>query len=251
MAKIATDFVLSLELRHDQVQSFDVYPFCLPAVRFLHRLKVHPKITIITGENGAGKSTLIEALAISLGLNAEGGSRNFRFNTWSSHSELNEYLRVAKGVRRPKDAFFFRAESFFNVATEIEELDAPDAAGRRVIDSYGGKSLHEQSHGESFMSLLNRRFRAHGLYLLDEPEAALSPQRQLAAFKRIYELALEGSQFVIATHSPILMAFPQAFLYQISDDGIRQVQYTNTQHFRVMHEFTSNPGEFIKALTVG
>ena len=192
---ISTQFVSRISLQRDKVESFDHYPFSLPAFRGLDQIDLHPKMTIFVGENGSGKSTLLEAVAVSLGFNAEGGGKNFRFDTRPSHSPLHEYLRVAKGVRRPKDGFFLRAESFFNVATEIERLDS-EPGGGRIISSYGGRSLHEQSHGEAFLALVTNRFRGDGLYILDEPEAALSPQRQLAVLSRIHDLVDEGSQFI-------------------------------------------------------
>lgn len=244
---ISTQYVSSLALRHDTLDSFERFPFSLPSVRHLDRLDLHPKVTYFIGENGSGKSTLLEALAVSLGFNAEGGSKNFNFGTRRSHSELHEHLRVAKGFRRPKDGFFLRAESFFNVATEIENLDR-GPGGPPIINSYGGISLHEQSHGESFLALLMKRFRGKGLYLLDEPEAALSPQRQLAVLARIHNLIMDDSQFVIATHSPILMAYPDARIYQFGASGISEVTYRDTEHYRVTHDFLADPERMMQVL---
>jgi predicted ATPase len=241
-AMIAQSFVHHLSLNRDKVSSFDHYPFNLPAVRSLDRLELHPRMTVFVGENGAGKSTLLEALAVSLGFNPEGGSRNFAFGTRVSHSALHECLRVAKGVRRPRDGFFLRAESFFNVATEIENL------GAGLLEAYGGVSLHEQSHGEAFLALLTHRMRGNGLYLLDEPEAALSPQRQLAALSRIHDLVLDGSQFVIATHSPILMAYPDAWIYQFGAEGVKRVTLEETEHYQVTHAFMANPERMLRVL---
>jgi predicted ATPase len=238
---LASQFVFHLALQRDKVESFDRYPFNLPAVRTLDRLELHPQVTFFVGENGSGKSTLLEALAVALGFNAEGGSRNFNFGTRASHSVLHEYLRVARGFKRPRDGWFLRAESFFNVATEIEKLDAEPAAAPPVIDAYGGHSLHEQSHGESFLTLLTERFGGRSLFLLDEPEAALSPQRQLDALKRLHTLVRQGSQFVIATHSPIFMAYPDAWVYRFDADGIHRVGYEDTEHFRVMRDFMADP----------
>lgn len=233
----------------EKVSSFDRYPFALPAVRHLDALTLHPCVSFFIGENGSGKSTLLEAMAVAWGFNAEGGSKNFRFGTRASHSELHEYLRLTKGIRRPKDGFFLRAESFFNLATEIEQLDAdPTLALPPVIDSYGGRSLHEQSHGESFLSLLINRFGGNGLYILDEPEAALSPQRQLAVLSRIHDLVLQDSQFIIATHSPILMAYPNATIYSLSADGIEKVKYEETEHYQVTREFLMNPKRMLDIL---
>lgn len=244
---LASQFVFHLALKRDKVESFDCYPFNLPAVRTLDRLELHPQVTFFVGENGSGKSTLLEALAVSLGFNAEGGSRNFNFGTRVSHSVLHDYLRVAKGVKRWRDGWFLRAESFFNVATEIERLD-DGPGGPPVIGAYGGRSLHEQSHGESFLKLLHQRFGARGLYLLDEPEAALSPQRQLEALARLHELARQGAQFVIATHSPILMAYPDAWIYRFDADGIHRVGHEDTEHFRVMREFMADPCRMLERL---
>ena len=244
---LSTQFILSLTLQRDKVESFDRYPFNLPAVRTLDKLEMHPKVTFLVGENGSGKSTLLEALAVSLGFNAEGGSKNFNFGTRLSHSELHEYLRVAKGYKQPRDGFFLRAESFFNVATEIENLDA-GPGGAPIISGYGGKSLHEQSHGESFLALLMNRFGRQGLYLLDEPEAALSPQRQLAALARLHELAQQQSQFVIATHSPLLMAYPDAWIYQCTPDGVQRVAYEDTEHYRVTRAFMADPQRMLRSL---
>ncbi|WP_338766736.1 AAA family ATPase [Massilia sp. METH4] len=230
-----------MTLRREAVPGFDRYPFSLPAVKHLDVLTFHPAVTFIVGENGSGKSTLLEAIAVALGYNAEGGSRNFRFDTRASHSPLHEYVRISRGYRKPRDGWFLRAESFFNVATEIERLDEDPAGGPPVIDSYGGHSLHEQSHGESFMTLLTRRFGGQGLYVLDEPEAALSPQRQLAALQQIHRLVKAGSQFIIATHSPILMAYPDARIYACLPDGLRRTDYEDTEHYQVTLDFLRDP----------
>jgi len=229
----AEHYLLDVRLRRDRVPSFDVYPFCLPAVKELGTLKLHPKVTFIVGENGSGKSTLLEAIATSWGFNPEGGTKNFNFGTRRSHSELHESLTLVKGIKRAKDGFFLRAESFFNVATEIDALG--------VTDSYGGRSLHEQSHGESFFALMTNRFGGNGLYILDEPEAALSPSRQLAMLVRMHELIAKNSQFIIATHSPILMAYPDADIYQIDESGLVRTAYEETEHFLVTKAFLGNP----------
>lgn len=236
----AAPFVQRVTLRRDIVESFDRYPFNLPAVRHLDRLDLHPKMTLLVGENGSGKSTLLEALAVSLGFNPEGGTKNFNFGTRESHSNLHEYLRVGKGIRRPRNGFFLRAESFFNVAIEIEKLDDGPGGGL-LMSGYSERSLHELSHGESLLALLTNKFRSDGLYLLDEPEAALSPQRQLVALARIHELIVEGSQFIVATHSPILMAYPNARILQFSAEGIVESRYQDTEHFRVMRDFLADP----------
>ena len=217
-------------------------------MRSLETLELHPKVTFLVGENGSGKSTLLEAIAVSLGFNPEGGTKNFRFGTRRSHSELHAFIRVAKGFRRPKDGFFLRAESFFNVATEIENLDAEPSFGPPVINSYGGRSLHEQSHGESFLALMMNRFGADGIYILDEPEAALSPQRQLSVLSRIHDLVNTNSQFIIATHSPLLMAYPESWIYSCSASGLSRVRYQDTEHYQVSRDFLANPERMLKVL---
>ena len=243
----AEHYLLELKLKRDKVPSFDQYPFSLPVVRHLHTLELHPKVTFIIGENGSGKSTLLEAIATAWGFNPEGGTKNFKFQTHASHSVLHEYITLVKGIHRAKDGFFLRAESFFNVATEIERLD-DDLGGPPIIDSYGGVPLHQQSHGESFFALMMHRFSGNGLYVLDEPEAALSPQRQLAMIARLHQLVQSRSQFVIATHSPILMAYPDAWIYQIDDDGLQQIEYQQTQHYLLTKAFLSNPQRHLEQL---
>jgi predicted ATPase len=239
---LSSTFALNMTLLRDTVPDFDRYPFSLPAVRHLDQLTFHPAVTFIVGENGSGKSTLLEAIAVALGYNAEGGSRNLRFGTRDSHSPLHEHLRIVRGYRRPRDGYFLRAESFFNVASALEQL------GPGAFDCYGGHSLHEQSHGESFMALLNHRFDGQGLYVLDEPEAALSPQRQLAALARIHQLVKAGSQFIIATHSPILMAYPDARIYACLPDGLRRTDYEDTEHYQVTLEFLRDPRRMLDTL---
>lgn len=245
---ISKQFVAGIELKREDVPSFDVYPFSLAAVRSLEKMDLHPAVTFLVGENGSGKSTLLEALAVSCGFNAEGGSKNFNFGTRESHSELYKYLRVSRGVPRPRTGFFFRAESFFNVATEIENLDADPGGGPPIGPAYSDRSLHEQSHGESFLALVMNRFSGNGLYLLDEPEAALSPKRQLAVMTRMHDLVRQKSQFVIATHSPILMAYPDAWIYQCTSDGVERVAYEDTEHYRITRSFLSNPQRMLEIL---
>ena len=245
---ITKQFVASLELKREEVPSFDTYPFSLPAVRSLEKLELHPEVTFLVGENGSGKSTLLEALAVACGFNAEGGSKNFSFDTRASHSELHRYLRVSRGVPRPRTGFFFRAESFFNVATEIEKLDAEPGPGPPIGSAYGERALHEQSHGESFLALVLHRFSGHGLYLLDEPEAALSPKRLLAVMTRMHDPIRQKSQFIIATHSPILMAYPGAWIYECTASGVQRVAYEDTEHYRITRNFLSNPERTLKIL---
>lgn len=222
----------------------------LPAVRWLaagHVLPLDSDVTFFVGENGTGKSTLLEAAAVAFGFNAEGGTRNFHFSTAATHSPLWEHLLLTKGLR-PKDGFFLRAESFYNLASDIDRLDEGMPPGMRLIERYGGVSLHEQSHGESFLSLMQNRFGGHGLYLLDEPEAALSPTRLLSLLVLLHDLCAAGSQFVIATHSPILMAYPGACLYEFTEQGIRRADYRDTAHYQLTRRFLDDPDRMLAQL---
>lgn len=240
-------YIRSVELCREKIEKPGEYPFSLQAVRGLDQLELHPNVTFIIGENGTGKSTLLEAIAAAYGFNPEGGTRNFSFATQETHSILHRYLKIAKGMRAPKDGYFLRAESFYNLASTIDRLDQEDSYGPPIIDSYGGKSLHAMSHGESFMTLFLNRFSGKGLYILDEPEAALSPTRQLAFLSRLHQLVKGDSQFIIATHSPIMMAYPHATIYEVGE-GYAPVNYEETEHYRVTREFLTHPEEMLKAI---
>jgi predicted ATPase len=245
-------YVREMELVRERVPAFDKYPFSLPAFRNLTTLPLHPSVTFFVGENGTGKSTLLEGLAVAFGLNAEGGSRHFAFSTRETHSALNEAIRISPGLRRPRDTYFLRAESFYNVASQIDELDKNPEDWRNppppIRDGYGGKSLHEQSHGESFFALFMNRFRGQGFYILDEPEAALSPARQMSLLTRLQMLVQQGSQFVIATHSPIIMAYPDSRIFRFDEDGIRPVEYIETEHYLVMKRFMGDHEGMLRIL---
>ena len=241
-------YLREVRLRRDQVPDFTRYPFALPAVAHLECLAFPQPVTFFIGENGSGKSTLLEAIAVALGFNAEGGSRNFRFGTRESHSDLHAYLRPARGVRRPRDGFFLRAESYYNVATEIESLDSIPSTAPPIAPAYGPRALHEQSHGESFLALIEHRFRGGGLYFLDEPEAALSPMRQMALLSRLHDLVEARSQFIVATHSPILLAYPGATIYEFGPGGPRSIRYEETEHFRVTRDFLNRYPMMLRTL---
>ncbi|MBQ1947318.1 MAG: AAA family ATPase [Clostridia bacterium] len=221
----------------------DSYLAKIPAIAQLMQgelLSFPEKVTFFVGENGMGKSTLIEAIAIAMKFNPEGGTMNFSFSTESTHSELHRYLSVCKG-KHHKDGFFLRAESFYNVASYIDETDRTSVMGNPIINSYGGVSLHHQSHGESFMTLVEKRFSGQGLYILDEPEAALSPARLLHLLCHIRRLEKCGSQFIISTHSPILLAYPGACIYLLSENGICRTDYKDTPHYRITKSFLDCP----------
>ncbi len=243
----ARNFLLRATLLRDRVPSFADYPFTIPAIRDLDAIEFEQPVTFLVGENGAGKSTLLEAIAVGCGLNPEGGSRNFDFSTRFSHSRLAGFLRLSRSPRRVRDSFFLRAESFFNVATEIEALDR-EPGGGRIIDGFGGRSLHEQSHGESFFALFMNRLRGAGLFLLDEPEAALSPIRQLSFLSRLHQLVQDGAQFVIATHSPILMAYPQATIFLMADGAPSPIAYHDTEHYQVTRNFLDRTEQMLDQL---
>lgn len=217
----------------------DSYLHRLPVVKALQQsggIPIEQNVTFFVGENGSGKSTLLEAVAVASGFNAEGGSRNFRFDTHASHAELGDLITIAKR-RHPKDGFFLRAESFYNAASYIDNIDGAPSFDPPVKEAYGGRSLHEQSHGESFLSLVQNRFFGHGLYILDEPEAALSPANQMVLLTEIYRLAQRDSQFIIATHSPILTALPGADIYELSARGYQKVAYTQTDLYNITKHF--------------
>jgi predicted ATPase len=208
----------------------------------LEGLELDPRVTFLVGENGSGKSTLLEAIAVAAGMNPEGGSSNFSFSTRDSHSRLAQELRLLRSLRRPRTDFFLRAESFFTAATYLESLED------NPLKAYGGRSLHEQSHGESFLSLLNERFGPDGLYLLDEPEAALSAQNCLTCLRRMNQLVEEGSQFIVATHSPILLAYPGALIYECGEGGLRRVDYDDAEPVRMTRAFLAAPDRFLDLL---
>ncbi|WMI81406.1 AAA family ATPase [Anaerotignum sp. MB30-C6] len=234
--KYIKDIILKNSICHSS------YLANLPAIQYLmkkKKLSLTREVTFFVGENGTGKSTLLEAIAVAYGFNPEGGTRNFSFATSNTHSELYKNLIITK-TDFAKDGFFLRAESFYNVASYIDEVG--------VTHNYGEKSLHNQSHGESFLSLIQNRFSGDSLYLLDEPEAALSPMRLLTLIAEIDNLVKKNSQFIIATHSPILMSFPNAEILEFSQNGMKSVEYKETEHYKVTKFFLENPDRMLKYL---
>lgn len=211
----------------------------IKTLKLLREIEFNKAITIFAGENGSGKSTVLEAIAISYGFNPEGGTKNYLFSTYDSHSSLHKAIQVSRGYRKAKWGYFFRAESFYNVATKEEEYS--DIA-------HPSKKYHQKSHGESFIALAQNQFRENGIYILDEPEAALSPQRQLTLLMDICECVKNGSQFIIATHSPILLGIPEAQIITFDDGKIRNCEYEETESYKVTEMFINNREQFLKKL---
>jgi len=235
----AAPFVRAIKLR----DGGDDYSADLPALRGLERLELDARVTFLVGENGSGKSTLIEAIAVAAKLNVEGGGKLLKFSTRATHSQLHERLTLERSELPPLNAFFLRAESVFNLATAIEE-NGYIGAREDVYE----RPLHEQSHGESFLDIAVNRLGPRGFYLFDEPEAALSVRGQLALMRRMHELVLEHSQFVVATHSPILLGYPDATILELSEDGVRSVGYEEAEQVELTRSFLENPGRFLRHL---
>ena len=234
-------YLEAVRLERDKVAEFESYPFSIPSIRHLTRLEFHPAVTFFVGENGSGKSTLLEAIAVKAGFSAEGGDKQLQFGTHDTHSPLHGCLTLERKLGRPTDGFFLRAESFYNVASELEKLGSKFAA-------YGDKPLHQQSHGESFLAVLRERLRGGGVYLFDEPEAALSPQRQLSVLTLLHRLVAHQSQLIIATHSPILLAYPHAKIYQFSETGITEANYTDTEPYQITKNFLNRHERMLEIL---
>lgn len=225
----ARPYLRKIRVDWNSVEEKDRYPYSIPAIASLGELEFHPDVTFIVGENGSGKSTLIEAIALAMGFGPEGGTKNVRIQSADDVSSLSKHLKLEKSFKRPKDNYFLRAESFYNVATYMDTVD--------YLGGYGGKSLHARSHGEAFFSALTQKLQGNGFYILDEPEAALSPSRQMAALTAIHDLVIHESQFIIATHSPILMAYPNSRILMLSESGISEVAYEETEHFTITRDF--------------
>ena len=230
-------FIRRVTLERNKINDFERYPFNIEVVKNLVEVNFTKPVTFLVGENGVGKSTFIEALALQLGLNPEGGSQNFKFSTKNTHSVLSDYIRVST-YDRPKTKFFLRAESFYNVATEIIRISEEGGQGP-LYGAYGG-NLHECSHGESFIKLVQNRFSDHGLYILDEPEAALSPQRQLSLLCLIDDLVKAGSQFIIATHSPILISYINGEILDLNNN-FEVIKYEDTDIYKTYKMYLDDP----------
>lgn len=233
-------FLKRIKLLHEHLPSNNKYPFSIPSIKNLDQLELNNSVTFFVGENGSGKSTLLEAIADKCEFNTAGGGRNNAFNLHASQAALGEYIRLS-WLPKVTNGFFLRAESFYNFASHIEEIGAEDV--------YGGISLHDQSHGESFLSLFLNRFQGRGIYLLDEPEAALSPQRQLSFLKILHDSVLSGDrQFIIATHSPILLGYPHATIFSFDNGKIHEVDYESTDHYQITKYFLLHRKKFLQEI---
>lgn len=233
-----TQFIKGLSIDWNRIAPYS-YLREIEALHDLKNLEFTSPITFFVGENGSGKSTLLEAIAIAAGFNPEGGSRNYHFSTFDSHSELCEAIRLVRGYTRPGWGYFLRAESFYNVATK--EMDYADV-------DHPSQKYHEKSHGESFLTLAQNQFRPHGLYLLDEPEAALSPQRQLTLLINIHECAKAGAQFFIVTHSPILLGMPEAKILTFDEGQLHSCAYEETSSYQIMELYMNNRKQLLERL---
>lgn len=232
-------YLRAVTLLRDRVQSWDAYPYTVPVIKDLTELSFDPHVTFFVGENGSGKSTLLEAIATLMGFGGEGGSKDHGIG--GPANPLHESLRLVRGVRRERDGFFLRAETYYDVGLFLEDAGAN-------MDRYGGP-IHERSHGEAFLALMKNRFHGNGVYLLDEPEAALSPMRQLSFISLLDDLVRRrGSQCIIATHSPIILAYPYATILQFDANGITRVAYEETEHYQVTSSFLRNPASFLSHL---
>lgn len=223
-------FIQRLSIDWDKIEQ-NSYLRNIEAINKLEELVFEKPITFFVGENGSGKSTLLEALAVAYGFNPEGGTKNYSFSTYDSHSQLHEAIRVSKGFRKAKWGYFLRAESFYNVATKEEEYSDIE---------HPSEKYHEKSHGESFLALAQNQLRPNGLYLFDEPEAALSPQRQLTLLMEIFSCAKQGSQFIIVTHSPILLGIPDAQIMSFDEGTVHNCEYEDTDSYKVTEMFINN-----------
>ncbi len=230
-------FIQKISLNRDKVPSFKEYPFSIPVIKEMDTINIDSPVTFFVGENGSGKSTLMEAIAVFFGLNPEGGTQNFMFKTNDTHSILSEYLNIPR-YNRPKTKFFLRAESFYNFSSEVERL-VNENGYAALYNIYGG-NLHECSHGESFLQLVKNKFTGKGLYILDEPEAALSPSRQMSLLCLIDDLVKQGSQFIIATHSPILISYMKGKILDLNNN-FEEIKYEDTEIYQTYKMYLNDP----------
>ena len=241
-----------VKINFSAIDDMSQYPFSVPLIKNLKDITFSSSVTFFVGENGTGKSTLCEAIAINAGFGPEGGSKNISFKTseeitYVGAQLLSECFTLSWRMK-PKDGYFFRAESFFNVANHLD-LIARQGGGLETYVPYGGKSLHKQSHGESFLSFFKNRLGKGGFFIFDEPEAALSPQRQLSLMAIINQLCKNSkAQFIIATHSPLLLAYPNSVIYSCDTATLERIAYTDTQHYQITKRFLDNPEQYLHYL---
>lgn len=238
-------FLKKITLLRESVQTFDQYPFSIPSIKTLDQLRLKSNVTFFVGENGSGKSTLLEAVADKCEFNTAGGGRNNSYEVHASSSDLGDFIKLS-WLPKVTNGFFLRAESFYHFASHIDETEEACGTG---FAQYGGRSLHEQSHGESFLSLFLNRFKGKAIYLLDEPEAALSPQRQLSFLRILHDLTANGNcQFIIATHSPILLGYPDATILSFDDGQISEIAYEMTDHYKITKYFLQHREKFLREI---
>lgn len=231
-------FIKKIIIHWDQI-SRDSYLKDIQSLQGVKEIVLKKPVTFFSGENGTGKSTLLEAIAVAFGFNPEGGSINYSFSTYDSHSELCKAVTLSRGISKNKWGYFLRAESFYNVATK--EMEYTDI-------NHPSMKLHEYSHGESFLNIIQRRLSDAGLYILDEPEAALSPQRQLSLLIQMKEAVTAGAQFIIASHSPILLGYPEADIFSFDNGSLRKIKYEETESYQVTEMFINNREYLLKQL---
>jgi len=241
-----------IALLRDRVSDWDAYPFSVPAIRQLEELKLKSRVCFFAGENGTGKSTLLEAIAVHYGFGREGGTRNFSNDSTESNHSVDPLVRALRLSfdKRTGAGFFLRAESWFNTVSYMDNLDLEPAKSPPISAFYGGQSLHTRSHGETFCTVIDLKFRRNGLFLLDEPEAALSPQRQLAFLVLIHDVLREykDAQFIISTHSPILLGYPDAQIVSFDDAPLREITYEEAGSMQVVKQFVNHREEFLEEL---
>jgi predicted ATPase len=242
-------YLVEIRLDKEKIKNWEKYPFSIPVIRSLHKITLKSNLCFFVGENGSGKSTLLEAIAQNYGFGKEGGSKNISFQTTKqgSNTDLETAIKLSWS-RKILSGYFFRAESFFNIASYLDELKK-EYGGSATYEAYGGTSLHEKSHGEAFISLFENRFSHGGFFILDEPEAALSPQRQLRFLVILHELLkLPNTQLIIATHSPILLACPDAQILNFDSGTIKEVNYKETEAYQILYTFMKNTEKYLERL---
>ncbi len=242
-----------IKLMRARVEDWRSYPFSVPAISSLDELGLRSRICFFAGENGTGKSTLLEAIAVHYGFGREGGTRNFQNDSTESNHSVDPLVRALRLSfdKRTGAGYFLRAESFFNTVSYMDKLDEEDAPQSPPISAfYGGRSLHTRSHGETFFKLLELKFQRNGLFLLDAPAAALSPQRQLAVLVVVRDVLkkYKDAQFIISTHSPVLLGYPKAQIVSFDDGQLHEIEYEETAPLQIVRQFVNQRESFLEEL---